>query len=230
MNTAKHFDDRRSRIYDDIIRKVVPGYDVLHQMVAVELDQCVTEQADVLVAGCGTGAEIEVLAPSRPGWRFTGFDPSAEMLQAAAERMARLGVGDRVSLVKGGVEALPEDVAFDAATLILVMHFLPDDGAKQALLDGIGRRLRPGAPLVLVDLHGRAGERAFHRGMALWRQWQIAQGIPVEEVDKGFRRIIVDIHFVPETRMADLLAKAGFRGIERFWGALLFGGWVAWKV
>lgn len=226
--TAKHFDDRRARIYDDIIRQVVPGYEVLHRLVAVQLQSCLPDDARILVAGVGTGAEIEAVAPLRAGWRFTGFDPSADMLAAAAARSERLGLAGRVELVAGGVEAVAA-APLDAATLLLVLHFLPDDGAKAALLDGIGARLTSGAPLVIADLHGRSGTPEFDRLMALWRAWQLDCGIPAEEVDKGFRKIVRDIHFIPEERLAELLRHAGFGEMERFWGGLLFGGWIAWK-
>jgi tRNA (cmo5U34)-methyltransferase len=224
--TTRHFDDRRARVYDALIRQVVPGYDVLHRLAAVHLRETLPEAARILVAGAGTGAEIAALAPVSPGWRFTGFDPAAEMLAAARQRVDALGAAGRVELVAGGVEAVAA-ADFDAATLLLVLHFLPDDGAKQALLDGLGARLKPGAPLVLADLHGRPGEASFQRLMALWRAWQLDAGIPPEEVEKGFRKIVADIHFVPEDRLAELLGHAGFGRPEKFWGALLFGGWVA---
>ncbi len=226
-DSTKHFDDRRARVYDEVIRQVVPGYEVLHRLVAVQLDARLGPAAEVLVVGCGTGAEVAVLAPTRPDWRFTGCDPAPQMLEAARRRLEPLG--GRVDLVAGGVEALAEHAVFDAATLLLVLHFLPDDGAKAALLGAIARRLKPGAPLVIADLHGRPGEPGFHRLMGLWRSWQLASGMPEEDVDKGFRRIVVDIHFVPEERLAELLREAGFVGMERLWTALLFGAWVAWK-
>lgn len=227
VESTKHFDDRRARIYDDIIRQVVPGYDVLHRLVALQLQQCLPAAARVLVAGVGTGAEIANLAPGAPGWRFVGCDPSPDMLRAAAERLK--GLDSRVALVAGGVEAVACEPSFDAATLVLVLHFVPDDGAKAALLTQIAARLKPGAPLVMADLHGDAGEGAFQRLFALWRAWQLDAGIPPADVDKGFRQIVKDIHFVPERRLVQLLDEAGFTGVERLWGALLFGAWVAWR-
>ncbi len=227
VESIRHFDDRRARIYDDIIRRVVPGYDVLHRLVALQLQQCLPAEARVLVAGVGTGAEIANLAPTAPRWHFVGCDPSPDMLRAAADRVR--GLGGRVELVAGGVDAVPLAPQFDAATLVLVLHFLPDDGAKAALLAQIAARLKPGAPLVIADLHGDAGERTFQRLFALWRTWQLDAGIPPADVDKGFRQIVKDIHFVPEPRLMQLLGDAGFAGVERLWGALLFGAWAAWR-
>jgi hypothetical protein len=35
------------------------------------------------------------------------------------------------------------------------------------------------------------------------------------------------VYFVPEARILGLLDEAGFEGAQRFFGAGLFGGWVA---
>lgn len=224
-DSARHFDDRRARVYDELIRQVVPGYDMLHRLAALMLGQSLGPQAHLLVAGVGTGAEIANLAPERPGWRFTGFDLSADMLGAARRRVDEAGWGDRVDLIRGTVDAV-EAGGFDAATLALVLHFLPDDGTKQAMLNGLARRLKPGAPLILADLHGAPGTAGFRHLTAVWRAWQLDAGIPPDDVDKGFARIVKDIHFVPEERLAELLENAGFGVPQRFWGGLLFGGWV----
>jgi tRNA (cmo5U34)-methyltransferase len=102
-------------------------------------------------------------------------------------------------------------------------------GGKAGLLAAVAARLKPGAPLVLADLHAEAGGARFNRLVAAWRDWQLAAGIPPEDVDKGFRHIVKDIRFVPEGRILDLLHGAGFAAVEPFYGAYLFGGWIAWK-
>lgn len=66
---------------------------------------------------------------------------------------------ERVQLYRGYVDSLPEAKIYDAATLLLVMHFIPDDGSKLLLLQNIAKRLRSGATFVLADLHG---DRAHH--------------------------------------------------------------------
>jgi len=95
--------------------------------------------------GCGTGAVSEALAPSVA--RVVAVDGSREMLDAARERLA--GV-DNVDLRAGELEQLPvEDASLDAATLILVLHHLPDPAR---VLSEVRRTLRPGGRLLLVDM------------------------------------------------------------------------------
>jgi tRNA (cmo5U34)-methyltransferase len=45
----------------------------------------------VLVAGCGTGAELVEALAQRPDWQITALDPSASMLAAAQARLGTAG-------------------------------------------------------------------------------------------------------------------------------------------
>ena len=95
--------------------------------------------------GCGSGTLSEALAPFAR--RVVAVDDSEAMLGEARRRLDRF---DNVELHRGVLEALPiEDDALDAATLVLVLHHLPDaDGAVRE----VSRVLRPGGRLLIVDM------------------------------------------------------------------------------
>lgn len=225
--SAKHFDGKRAAVYDDLIRRVIPGYDVLHRLIRLQLHRKLGAEARILVVGAGTGMEIETLAPDRPGWRFTAVDPAPEMLEAARLRLEGAGFAGRTEFHCGQVAGLPERPLYDAACLVLVMHFMPDDGAKGDLLGDVARRLAPGAPLILADAHGEPGSPDLDHLMGVWRDWQLDAGIEEEDVDKGFRHIVRDIHFVSEGRLAGLLTEAGFTMPRAFFASLMFGAWIS---
>lgn len=217
----------RARRYDDTIRRVIPGYDTLHGMSALILGNEVPQDGRLLVVGAGTGAELAVLGQAQPGWHFTACDPAAGMLAVAEHRMAEAGLSERVALHACTADALPEAEPFDAATCLLVLHFIPDDGSKLAVLKSIAARLKPGAPLVFADMYEDPTAPRYRRLMEAWIAWQLKAGIDPVEVEKGRRHVERDIHFVPEARLADLLDAAGFGPAERFYAAFLFGGYVA---
>lgn len=229
MNIEERFGGERVREYDRGIRKMVPGYESLHDMAGALLRTYLAEQARVLVVGAGTGAEILGLGSGNPDWRFTGVDPSADMLAIARGRIEESGLTGRVELRTGFVHELPRSPLYDAATSILVMHFLPDDGGKLEFLQSISSRLRPGAPLVLADLHGDETSPRFARLLAAWRERQLALGMEEKDAAEYFRELTSVVRFVPEERIVALMREAGFREVERFYGAMLFGGWVARK-
>ncbi len=95
--------------------------------------------------GCGTGQVSAALSPLVA--RVVAVDESAAMLGAATTRLAGT---TNVDIRRGDVEALPvEDGWLDAATLILVLHHVPEPG--RALAE-VARVLKPGGLLLIVDM------------------------------------------------------------------------------
>lgn len=230
FDTTQHFDAQKAEAYDRVIRQVVPGYETLHEMIKVVLNRYVLgTEARLLSVGCGTGVEMITLGEHFKNWHFTGVEPAPAMAKVAQANVEINQLSDRAHVVEGYVDDLAGDARFDAITLILVMHFVPDDGSKEALLRSIAQRLNPGAPLILADLHADVKGARFKRFLDIWRDWQLHKGMPEHIVDRGFEHVVRDIQFVSEERILELLHSAGFKTIEPFYGALLFGGWIAWK-
>jgi ubiquinone/menaquinone biosynthesis C-methylase UbiE/DNA-binding transcriptional ArsR family regulator len=95
--------------------------------------------------GCGTGHVAAALAPYVA--RVVAVDRSGEMLQAARRRLREW---PNVEVKRGELESLPiADAELDAATLLLVLHHLPDPAAALA---EAARVLKPGARLVIADM------------------------------------------------------------------------------
>ncbi len=218
-----------TRSYDDDIRAAIPGYDLLHETVAALLQNELGEHARILAVGVGTGEEILRLAPGNPKWHFTGEDPAAAMLAVAREKVAAAGLLDRVELVEGLIQDLPAGEPYDAATLILVQHFLPDDGAKLEILRAIAERLKPGAPLLVANMHGDLTAPATQRLYQAWKQRQIARGMSAGDAEGMFSGLPTVVHFVPEERIRALLTEAGFTEIAPVFKAFVIGAWLARK-
>jgi ArsR family transcriptional regulator len=95
--------------------------------------------------GCGTGAVTEALAPFVQ--KVIAVDGSSQMLAAARQRLDPFA---NVELRHGELEQLPlDDQLLDAATLMLVLHHLPDPSRVFA---EVNRTLRPNGSLLIVDM------------------------------------------------------------------------------
>lgn len=226
MTKPFDFDAEYGVRYDTLIRQVVPGYDDLHRSVLAVLAP-LSDEAQVMVVGVGSGSELITLGRGRSGWRITGVEPSEQMIAISGERVRAAGLEERVRIHHGYVDGLPAEPAFDAATLICVLHFLPDDGRKLAMLRAICERLRPGGRFVLVDGHGEPGTREFEES---WRDWMAfipLKGLAGADLDDYRRQVEAGVHFVGEPRIRELLREAGFTAVRQFYRELVFGGWAA---
>ena len=204
----------------------LPGHAGMLQMAGVLLAERVPGTGTVLVVGAGGGLEIRALAGSAPDWRFVGVDPAPAMLDLARATAGPVA-GERMTLIEGTIAQAPPG-PFDAATCILVLGLVADDGSKRATLEGVRRRLRPGAPLILVDqCIDRSAPDAEVR-LGRYAAYARGSGVDPAAVEEATRAIRSLESMVPARRNEALLAEAGFSGIEVFYVGMAWRGWVAY--
>jgi len=203
--------------YSAMIRSTIPAYDDMHQMAVSILGCRVPEHARVLVVGAGDGQELLSLKKAQPSWRLTGVDPSADMLGVARTRLASHGL--EVDLHTGHLSKMPETEPFDAATAILVMHFINGTEGKLSFLRDIASRLKPNATYLHVELC----ESSFQDE---WNRYQLDKGRGEEELrEHNIRRANSVFPVTPETA-EKLFVEAGFTRPTTFYKAFNFHGWV----
>jgi len=228
LNTANYFDSDRANRYNKQIWKIIPGYEALHNMAYALLGINLSKEANLLIVGSGTGTEIINLSQLNPQWQLMGVEPSPDMMAIAKRKLTEQGLSKQVKLHLGFTDELSESKLYNAATLILVMHFLPDDGTKLALLQNIAKRLKQGATFILADLHGDKDSKHFQDFIAAWKLYQLNVGVAsAEDIEKNVQRRMKTIQFVTEARIIELLQTAGFNDIEQFYSAYSFRGWIA---
>jgi tRNA (cmo5U34)-methyltransferase len=216
--------------YDSAIRSFCGAYEEIFKLSYCCLKASLSQRARLLVVGAGTGMEITEFAPLSPDWLFHGVDPSEKMLSLARKKISEKKIQNKISLIQGYVDDLPDKEDFDGATCILVMHFLKDDGAKLGLLKSINRRLKPGSTFILVDGCGKPGNRAFKDNLKAWKQYPVMHGSEMDYVEKSFSKTILKmVQFVPEARILELLNEAGFTNVFKFYAGFLYSGWSAYK-
>ena len=128
--------------------RLVPGLFDMQRMAALLLAECTPPDGHLLVVGAGGGLELQQFARHRPGWHFTGVDPSAEMLALAKSTLG--AHASRVAWHEGYVDTAPSG-PFDGAACLLTLHFVAENERARTLAE-IHRRLKPGAPFVVMHL------------------------------------------------------------------------------
>ena len=214
--------------YDDRAQRQIPGYASLARLAVALLASSPTAAipgAEVLVVGCGTGAELSEARAQRPDWRLSAVDPSAAMISAARQR---LGVdAEAVQWWEGPAEELGGEARFAGAIAVLVLQEVADDGSKLRLLTALARLLAPGAPLVLVDLMSTSLPSLEGQLASAWVGFQRASGLqaPAEQLAP----LTQGLHPVGMARLTSLVNAAGFSDPARIFQALAFEGFLLQK-
>ena len=204
--------------YDLIAQQLVPGYASLARLSVALLAAsplAAERGAQVLVAGCGTGAELLEARAQRPDWQLRAIDPSATMLAEAQRRLAQAFPAELqppIAWQQTTVEALQSPTHFDGALSVLVLQSLPDDGSKLAFLTALAQVLRPGGQLVLVDLMAPERSPLQQQIDAAWLGFQRASGIRDADgpSDAALSGLTQGVHPIGSSRLAALVEAAGF--------------------
>src|ERR1700722_16563024 len=109
--------------------------------------------------GCGTARNLIRIARLYPGVELFGLDASAEMLRTAFGNVARAGLSDRITLVRGYAEALRPELfgrtkPFDRVLFPYSLSMIPD--WRQAL-SAADESLSEGGRLHVVDFGDLTG-------------------------------------------------------------------------
>ncbi|MCG8283502.1 class I SAM-dependent methyltransferase [Acinetobacter seifertii] len=210
--------------YDVHIRKLIPGYEVIHLQVDAILQSVLKPNAHILIVGCGTGYELEYLLKRHPDWKFTAVDPSLTMLQKAQEQVELLDKSSQVTFIHGDTSALPLEACFDAALSILVAHFVADD-IKPTFFEDIYDRLKEKAVLLTYDLMTCINPMQLKALPYLC----LDQGLTEEQCQKMLERMAQDFFSLTTEGYIKLLEKTGFESVQPYAQILTYQGFIAKK-
>lgn len=111
----------------------------------------------VLEAGCGVGAQTQIVAPKNPGSKFVSVDISEASLKEAEATIKSLGI-QNVAFQQADIFRLPfDDETFDSVIVCFVLEHLQNP--VQALKE-LQRVTKPGGTIVAIE--GDHGSTYFY--------------------------------------------------------------------
>ena len=221
MSNVELFENERATDYNQFVETWIPGYNYFLNGLPKLFTE--TDPKDLLVVGCGTGNEIEQFVQVSGQWKITGIDPSPEMI---AQAKVQLQDFENVKLIEGVVADLDPDKKYNAATLLLVLHFLEDNGNKLNLLKKIADRLISGATFVMLDITGK--KHQIKQNLSALKLL-LPNGLDEEQVNNRLNRIENKLYAVSEERLSELCVEAGFEPPLRFFQSSIYMGWLTKK-
>jgi len=225
------FDERVARVFDDMIGRSVPGYHTILKMTGMLAARHALAGTRCYDLGCSLGAGALAMATGIQvaDCPVIAVDQSAAMLERARELLGRTGQADRaaIQLVEADVREQPIERA-SLVALNFTLQFIPRP-ERDALLNRIGRGLRPGGVLILSekirfdDPWRDALHTDYHHA------YKQANGY--SELEIAQKRSALEDVLVPETLAAhrQRLQQAGFQRVETWFRCFNFVSLLAWR-
>lgn len=223
------FDNGVTQVFDDMLRRSIPQYDVMRQSVFDVGCRFVKKDTDIVDLGCARG---EALAPfvDRFGAqnRYLGVEVSEPMLAATRQRFSGL-IGTGLMRVQNCDLRYTYPAAKASLTLsIFTVQFVPIEYRPRLLADVFASTAPGGAVILAEKIIGSTGanDRLF---VDLYYDMKRQNGYSQEEIDR--KRFSLEGVLVPVTAKwnEDLLREAGFTRVENFWRWMNFGAWLGVK-
>lgn len=226
---ALKFEDQKISDLNEYVKlaeQFIPGRQAIFAIIEASFLELLPQgEAKILVVGAGDGEDILRLGLENPNWSFVGVDTYQPMVELAVRRLRGTPVCARSQIYAKPIECLDER-DFDAATCILTAQFVSGDGAKLAFFKAINARLKPGAPLAIVDGVGVSGEPETELLRRIWKRHAIRNGAAKEFAEINAENV-KKVAMVSAERQEELLTNSGFKQLTPIFRGLPIKGWLA---
>jgi tRNA (cmo5U34)-methyltransferase len=221
------FDEDVARVFDDMLRRSIPQYEAMRNLVFEVGRRFVRPRTAVVDLGCSRG---EALAPFVAEFgaeaRYVGVDVSAPMLEACGRRFSEEIEAGLLRVHDLDLRHGYPDVAASVTLAVLTLQFTPV-GDRPRILRAAHDHTVPGGALLLVEKVLPSSTRADRLMTDLYHDLKRSQGYGEEEITR--KALSLQGVLVPASAEwnQDLLRQAGFAEVECLWRWLNFGAWLA---
>ena len=176
MSTDHNHDSSSARHMDAIYRGQRHIYDLTRKYYLLGRDRMIAElsapaEGTVLELGCGTGRNMILAARKFPQARFFGIDISQEMLITARASVAKAGLAERITVMKGDASTVDTAAAFGVAAFdrVFISYALSMIPPWREVVAHALALTKPGGSLHVVDFGGQDDLPGWFRsGLRAW--------------------------------------------------------------
>ena len=222
------FDADVSRVFEDMIKRSVPGYGLTLQMITEIAALYAQNNSKLYDLGCSLGASTLAMAHGikASGCQVIGVDNSQAMVNKCVEYVKQSPVP--VTVVHGDIQ----DVQFEDASVVVLnftLQFIPKE-QRLALIKHIYEGMRRGGVLVLSEKVSFDDAFEQQQHIMLHESFKKAQGYSEMEVSR--KRQAIENVLVPEAIEAHhaRLQAAGFEKSQVWFQCFNFVSMLAYKI
>lgn len=224
---AFEFDESVTQVFDDMIHRSVPGYDLLVRLIALYADIFVDEDSVVYDLGCSTGVVSRVVAQKTQDRlrKIVAIDNSPSMINACQERHQELE-----QVIDWRCDDI-QNVEINNASMVvlnLTLQFIDPD-QRETLLQCIFEGLNPGGVLVLSEKVQFKLDREQTTATELYQAFKKQQGYSELEISQ--KRSALENVLIPDDPSTHLkrLESVGFNEVYECFRCLNFMSLLAIK-
>jgi tRNA (cmo5U34)-methyltransferase len=225
------FDEKVASVFDDMLERSVPLYAEVQRM-AVELAvRFLQDGARVYDIGCSCGTTLAGIAEAIPPGhrvRLIGIEPSADMREQAAKKLAPAELVHGVELWPNPVEEYDHLPDAQVIVMLYTLQFLRPM-ARPRLMRTLYHSLRPGGCLIFAEKILGSDPGLRRTFIDLYHDYKSRNGYSDTEIAckrQALENVLIP--FTDEENQA-MLREAGFGQRERLFQWYNFAAYIAVK-
>lgn len=223
------FDDRVAGVFPDMIKRSVPGYGTIINMIGTLAARQVRGGTYCYDLGCSLGAALMAIhsAIDGEGAHLIGVDNSPAMLARAKMNLASCHRDPAIELICADIR----DVRIDLASMVVLnftLQFIHADD-RLRVLKVIHDGMLPGGLLILSEKTVLPNETAQHLFTEMHHGFKKSQGYSELEISQ--KRTALEDVLIPESLSThmDRLRSVGFSTVETWFQCFNFVSLLAIK-
>lgn len=208
------FDGEYGRKYLSFIRKMIPAYDDVLDLIGDIVSA--QEATRILVIGPGHGEELLKMSTVLPKVKITAYEASDAMTRSSRKRIDQAGHAHRVTIISepfGEDTTCPaegNDSRYDVVTLLNVLHLMPRE-KQLPLLRAAAKQVAPNGLLLVSGISSVSNDldkdNLFHR--IADKRWDRLD-IPKEEREKIHDSLGKSLFGISSEDLCEETGKLGF--------------------
>ena len=218
-------------VYDDVVRQIMPFYDVIQSEVIDLVRTVKPEVTQWLDTGCGTGTLVEIALRFFPNTTFILTDPAGLMLKRAVYRLKAFPEKRVRFFPPTPSEDLLDhrDVLKPQVITATLCHHYYNKEQRRTATAVCHQLLNAGGVFISVENTMPDSAQGTHLGLERWKRIQIERGRINIMAKKHIKRFNSEYFPITINEHVESLRKTGFETVELFWKSQMRAGFYAIK-
>lgn len=222
---AFEFDEQVTQVFDDMISRSVPGYELLVRLIALYADIFVSKESHIYDLGCSTGVVSRVIAQQveSRNCEIYALDNSSAMIKKCQQTHSGLDI----NWICEDIESI-EITNASMVVLNLTLQFIKPQ-KRQQLIDNIFQGLRVGGILVISEKIVFDDDSIQETMTELYQAFKKGQGYSDLEISQ--KRSALENVLIPDTsaQHQKRLVESGFSQVYESFKCFNFVSYLAVK-